>query len=183
MTDKTTTQNLTRTTAGDDPKRMADYLQALATDADQRMAAQFYDLQRSVEPPFACLRLTTPVQVDANVIDPGAPFTGSIPFDTVDGDTAGLVDLSASPYVINLTETGWWWCGGYAFASGFGGSPADMAVTVHANGMSLADPRHDALFGPFGAGLGGAVRVTSLATVQPAALSIGWNGASASSVT
>lgn len=185
MTDKTATQNLTRTTASDDPKQMAAYLKQLATDADQRMAAHFFDLNRSVTPPFAVLRLYTPVQVDALVIAPGAPSPGSVPFDTVEIDTAGLVDLSANAYQIALTETGWWWVGGYAFINGFGTSTnADSGVIVRANGAVVPDLRHDGLLGFFGAGASGPVtRITDVTTARPACLTVTWNGGSTTSIT
>ena len=169
MTDKTATQNLTRTTATDDPRQMAAYLKALATDADQRMTAHFHDLGRSQTPPFAVVRLNTPTVVDTTISN---PWNGTIPFDTVEIDTNGMVDLSASAYQINLNDTGFWWVGGYALLDGLGSSNADTGVLVRANGDSGGDPRHNGLFGNMGSGTSLPVRVANLATVTPAFLTV-----------
>lgn len=120
MTDKTATQNLTRTTATDDPKQVAAYLRTLAMEADQRMRSHFYDLGRSQRRPFAAVRVSTPFDYDYTVSN------NIINYDTVEEDTAGLVDLSASPQVITLTETGFWAVGGYLETTGFGLANADV---------------------------------------------------------
>jgi hypothetical protein len=124
MTDKTTTQNLTRTTQSDDPKQMAAYLKSLATEADQRMRSHFYDLGRSQYRPLAVIRRTVPFSLDI--------FGAStrVGFDTVDVDTAGLVDLSAFDYGITLRETGFWACGGYIVLTSFGNANADVYLTL-----------------------------------------------------
>ncbi len=145
MTDKTATQNLTRTQASDDPRQVAAYLKTLATEADQRMAAHYRDLARSQNPPFAMLRVGTPFVLDgSNVV------TRLVPFDTVAIDTAGLTDLSVDPHVITLTETGYWMVGGYAWTSGFNGNN-DTYVRISAGNNNVADFRHDAAIGFVGA--------------------------------
>lgn len=169
MTDKTATQNLTRTVASDDPRQMAAYLKSLATDADLRMAAHFRDLARSQGPPFACLQVLNPVSVDQTLA--AGPWTGTVPFDTVAADTAGMVDLSVSVYQINFVETGWWWVGMYLLCDGFGSS-ADVYGQLSANGDAQRDARHDALIGNIGCHTSFPVRVTSLITATPVFLSM-----------
>lgn len=188
MTDKTATQNLTRTTATDDPRKMATYLQTLATEADRRMAAHFRDLDRLTNPPLAVLRLTAPTQIDVVTASPEKPSPDAVPFDSVEIDTAGQVDLSVSRYVINFTETGWWWVGGYAyFTDFFPGSNADPTVRVQANGSSgpnFYDPRHAAGGGSYvGAGGSMSVRITDVAASLPAFLHIFNNGSSTTNLT
>lgn len=173
MTDKTATQNLTRTTASDDPRKMATYLKQLATDADLRMTAQFYDLDRSVTPPFCVARCTIPYTLDATQVPAGASYTGSVQFDTVEIDTAGMIDLSANPFSIKLPELGYYWVGGYALTSGMG-TTVDDYVSVRAGSFELRDPRHDGLFGFVGSGISSEVRIsTASAQASPAALAIG----------
>lgn len=179
MTDKTATQNLTRTQAGDDPRKVADYLATLATEADQRMAAHWRDVGRSQTPPFAVVRVTTPVVVDTNTIN---PWNGTVPFDTVEIDTNGMVDLSASAYQINLNSPGYWWVGGHAVIDGFGAF-ADCYVYVRGSGDAVNDARHNALDGPFGSGISYAVKVNSLAAMLPAFLSVGNAGSSTRTTT
>lgn len=185
MTDKTATQNLTRTQAGDDPRQMATYLQTLATEADQRMTAHLRDLARALDPPMAVLRLNVPIQLDANVTLPGSPYQGGVPFDTVDLDTGGMVDLSASQFTITLTEPGWWHVGGYALLNGFspGSSSSDVMANIRANFSTFSDPRHDGQYGFFGSGSSGVTQVLSVAGAGPVAMVVTWSGASSTSVT
>jgi hypothetical protein len=184
VTDKTATQNLTRTQSTDDPERLAEYIKSLATDADQRMTAQFFDLDRAVNPPFALLRLTIPVTLDSTVLAAGAAYTASIPFDTVQADTAGLADLSSSQYQIQLTETGWWWVGGYLLCTGFAASgPGDTTIIIRANSNAVSDGRHDHLTGSIGGSPSMPVRVTSLASVAPVSLTINTNGSTTRNTT
>lgn len=183
MTDKTATQNLTRTTATDDPKRVADYLKTLATEADQRMASHFRDLGRSTTPPFAVARLTIPRQIDANVTLPGSSFNGGLPFDTVEIDTAGMIDLSADPFSIYPPETGWYWVGGYALTTGFGSNAADAYAQVNFSGEVFRDMRHDGLLGFVGSGGSGQVRMSTVPSTRPAQLNVGWVGGSTTSIT
>lgn len=123
MTDKTATQNLTRTTSGDDPREMATYLKTLATETDLRMAAQFYDLGRAQSPPLAALRITSPVVYDGGQAPP-------IVWDTVVEDTSGLVDLSSDPTLIVPNEPGWWAFGGYVQTTGFGSANSDTTLSI-----------------------------------------------------
>lgn len=176
MTDKTATQNLTRTQSTDDPKQVQAYLETLATEIDQRMAAHFHDLGRSVRPPFCVARLTNPTVVDSAVVAPGASFTGSVPFDTVEIDTAGMIDLSANAYTITPPEPGYYWCGGYALTNGFGSNAADVYATVQAGGRRFNDPRHDALNGFIGSGGDGMALYTTVPAALPPSLTVGYTG-------
>lgn len=183
MTDKTATQNLTRTQATDDPRQVAAYLKQLATEADQRMTAHFFDLGRSVTPPFAVARMTTPRVIDSSATPPGGGYVGQIPFDTVEIDTAGMLDLSADPYTIVLPETGYYMLGGYAFGNGFGAASADFYATVHANSFNFNDPRHDGSSGFIGSSPNSLIRVPTLPVARPPALTVGFTGSSAGPTT
>lgn len=123
MTDKTATQNLTRTTATDDPKQMAGYLGTLAREVDQRMRSHFYDIGRSQVRPFAQLSLATPITVDWTSYS-------YLSYDTVDVDTAGLVDLSVTASRILLKETGYWMTGGYLQTTGVSAANADIWMGI-----------------------------------------------------
>jgi hypothetical protein len=180
VTDKTATQNLTRTQATDDPRKMALYLKTLATEADQRMTAHYRDLARSQGPPFAVLRLNEPAVVDTAVSD---PWSGTIFFDTVEIDTAGLADLSAAANQISLTETGYWWVGGYALLDGLGASGADVGVFVRANGEAGSDYRRNLLQGNMGSGTSYPIQVTNLTTVTNVFLTVTNSGSTARTTT
>lgn len=184
MVNTTATQNIRKPESTDDPKQLAAYFLQTATDIDRRMAAHFYDLDRALNPPFAVVRLSAPISVDANVTADGALYSGSVPFDTVDADTNGMVDLSISAYQISLNETGYWWIGGYARLSGFApGSNSDVIATARIAGSTFQDARHDDGSVNPGSGLSGMVPVLSLATPAYAALTVEWAGASTTSVT
>jgi hypothetical protein len=144
MTDTTATQNLTRTTATDDPRQMASYIQRLATDIDQRMTAHYHDLDRSSTPPAACIRVTTPVTVDSAAAFP------QIVFDTVMFDTAGLVDLTNDPRQIQLLYPGYWCIGAYVQTSGFGGGSTDVGILLKSGGSTTNSDYHDASLGVSG---------------------------------
>jgi hypothetical protein len=163
MTDKTATQNLTRTVASDDPRKMATYLQSLAQDVDLRMASHFRDLARSKNPPFAVLQLNTPAIVDRT--SAAGPGTGSVPFDTAPVDNADLTDMSASAYQIVLTQTGFWLVGAYLLCDGFGAG-ADLSMTLHA-GDAEHDTRHDNITTNQGLHVLLPVRVNSLLSITP----------------
>lgn len=134
VTDKTLTQNLTRTTATDDPKQMAGYLGTLAREVDQRMRAHFYDLSRSQRRPFAVLRKSVPEIVDTSLVT-----NASIHYDTVDVDTGGMIDLSVSDITINLRETGWYCLGGYLHTTGFGAVNTDVWMAVDGGYNAVRD--------------------------------------------
>lgn len=176
MTDKTATQNLTRTQGSDDPRQVAAYLQQLAIDIDLRMASQFFDLNRSINPPFCCARMTIAQQIDSTVTPPGGSYVGQVPFDTAEIDTAGMIDLSADPYTIVLPEPGYYWLGGYALANGFGAAAADFYATVHANSFNFNDPRHDASSGLIGSSPNSVIRVPTVPAARPPALTVGFTG-------
>jgi hypothetical protein len=144
VTNKTSTQNLTRTTPDDDHKRMDEYLGALARESDQRMTAQLHHLGRSQKPPAAMIEIRTPV-----VVKPGGP--GTLIFDTVAFDTAGMVDLSEDARVITWNETGYWAVGAYARCSGFtGASPGGVGLWLQAGGSNNITAFHDSLIGNVG---------------------------------
>jgi hypothetical protein len=185
MVNTTATQNIRKPESTDDPKQLAAYFLQTATDMDRRMAAHFYDLDRAVNPPFAVVRLSAPITVDANVMATGAPYFGTVPFDTIDADTNGMADLSVNAYQISLNETGYWWIGGYARLSGFvpGASNSDVIATARVAGSTFQDARHDDGSVNPGSGLSGMVPVLTLATPVYAALTVEWAGASTTSVT
>lgn len=158
MTDKTATQNLTRTQSTDDPKQMATYLRALGTDVDQRMAAHYHDLARSRVPPFAVLMITE----QHFIANPSTVISGDqvLGYDTVGIDTAGMVDLSLDPTRIFLNDTGYYVCGCYMQSNGFAqGSVSDNDTytklasttgvtsqgTVHDNGTGLLGVGHSTI--------------------------------------
>jgi hypothetical protein len=132
VTDKTSTQNLTRTT--DDPKQMAGYLGTLAREVDQRMRAHYYDLSRSQRRPFAVLRKTVPEIIDTSLVS-----DASIHYDTVDVDTGGMIDLSVSDITINLREPGWYCLGGYLLCTGFGAVNTDVWMAVNGGYNAVRD--------------------------------------------
>jgi hypothetical protein len=125
LTDKTITQNLTRTTATDDPKQMHSYLGTLAEEVDRRVNAHRYDLRRVQNRPFAVLR-----SYGTQVYD--AVASSAIPFNAVEEDTADLVDLSVSNTLINLRTTGWWCVGSYVQCTGFGAANSDVVLHLNA---------------------------------------------------
>jgi hypothetical protein len=144
MTDKTSTQNLTRTQDTDDPKKMDVYLGALARESDQRMTAQLHHLGRSQKPPAAMVEIRTPV-----IVAPGGP--GTLVFDTVAFDTAGMVDLSADARSITWNESGYWAVGAYVRCSGFSGaSPGAVGLWLESGGSGTITAFHDGLFGSVG---------------------------------
>jgi hypothetical protein len=186
MVNTTATQNIHKPEGTDDPKKLADYFAQTATDIDRRMAAHFYDLDRVVNPRFAVVRVSAPLNVDINVLPNGAPYLGSVPFDTVEIDTNGMADLSANAYVINLNETGYWWIGGYARLSGFvpsGNSDPFVQARATTGGGNLVDARHDVSGDNPGGGLSGPLLVSTLTTPIQAALVVGYNGNGSTSVT
>ncbi len=132
MTDKTTTQNLTRTTPTDDPKQVAGYLGTLAREVDQRVRSHFYDLGRSQRRPFALISLASPLTVDWTSYS-------YVQYDTVEEDTAGLVDLSVSASRIFLKETGYWMVGGYLQTTGVSAANADIWMGVSGSYNSVRD--------------------------------------------
>lgn len=177
MTDKTTTQNLTRTTATDDPKQVAAYLKALATEADQRMRAQWYDLGRSQRRPLAVVRKTQPLTLDINVTNP------RVSYDRVDVDTAGQVDLAKVDYGILLTETGFWVAGGYLQCSGFGAADADIWLNL--SGVEASNVTRDggtAGTGIIGVSAHGYEQITVPNTTY-VSMTFTWSGSSVTSTT
>lgn len=162
MTDKTATQNLTRTTSSDDPKQTASYLRSLGTDVDQRMTSQYFDLGRSQVPPFAVVRIEAPFLV----ANPSVVGTGDqlLFYDTVAVDTAGMVDLSQDNAKIFLNEPGYYICGCYMQSNGFGqgASPNDTYVKlISSTGTNFANTAHDNGTGLLGVGGSTMVQVTS----------------------
>lgn len=144
MTDKTATQNLTRTQITDNPRKMALYLQTLATETDLRMTAQRANLARSKGFPAAMLEISTPV-----VQAPGGP--GTMRYDRVAFDTAGLADLSVDSRLINLGATGYWCIGAYVLCSGFsGGAPGAVGLWLGHGGSSTIVNYHDGGAGAVG---------------------------------
>lgn len=135
MTDKTATQNLTRTTSADDPMLTWDYLATLAAEVDRRMTAHAYDLGRSRRPPAAMVRLTTPY-VSTN---------GRVHFDFVEFDTADLVDLSASDQAIKTNAPGYWVAGANLQCTGFGGNPEDTSISIDAFSDTVVSSSHNNL--------------------------------------
>lgn len=175
MTDKTATQNLTRTTSTDDPKQMATYLATLASEVDLRMAAHYYDLGRSQRPPFAVVRRLVESAFDIT-------SSGRVGFDTVEEDTAGLVDLSVSDLVINLRQTGWWMFGGYIHCTGFGSAASDTSINVLAAGVNAVNAVRDAAIGLAAVSVSSLTQVTT-PNVSTCTMSISFAGASTSNVT
>lgn len=177
MTDLTATQGLLRTTATDNPRLMATYLETLATQVDRRMATQAFNQRRSRRRPFACLQVNTEVAYDANL------QPDEIPFDTVAEDTAGLADLSEDPRVINLKTAGWWIVGGYVHTTGFGAAASDTQITISAGGgFFVADSVRDGAIGLAAVGASFLARIPTPNTNQ-VKMTITWNGSSTSSVT
>lgn len=161
MTDKTATQNITRTTSTDDHRRLAFYMSQTATDIDQRMSAHYHDLSRSQVPPAACVRVTTPV-----VIDTTTPYPQVI-FDTVAFDTAGLVDLGADSRQIQLLSPGHWVIGAYVQTSGFGGGATDVGILLKSGGSTTSSDYHDASLG-----VSGSYSLVETTTVIPGSIEV-----------
>lgn len=175
VTDKTATQNLTRTTATDDPRQMDVYLGTLAKEVDLRTAAHLYDLGRSRRPPFACLRQNVETLYDTST-------SPSVAFDTVEEDTAGLVDLTVSDTVINLRQTGYWCVGSYAHTTGFGAAASDTTLHLLAASEQTAGIVHDAAIGLAAVGVDVTVKVL-VPNLYFARMYIDFSGASTSNVT
>lgn len=174
MTDKTSTQNLTRTTATDDPKKMASYLKTLATETDQRMHSQRYHLGRSQRPPFAFLRRSAAMLYDKDA------YPSNVPFDIVGEDTAGMVDLSVDPSGIYFRSTGWYQLGAYVLLSGFGSPNADVTIYIGNEGEAAA---RDQGSGAVGVSVSTLQQVSSLAADPAIRLVISSLGSSTTSVT
>lgn len=137
MTDKTSTQNLTRTRSDDDPKKMDQYLGALAGEVDQRIAGQYRNLARSQRPPAAMIEIRTPV-----IQSPGGP--GTLIYDTVAFDTAGLVDLSQDARVIKLASPGYWCIGAYVRCTGWtNASQSGVSLWLQFGGSNTITNFHD----------------------------------------
>jgi hypothetical protein len=185
MVNTTATQNIRKPQSTDDPKLLAAYFEQTATDIDLRMAAHFADLARVTDPPFAVLRLNTGVNVETGFVDGAAPVVGAIPFDTVDMDTAGMVDLSASQFTITLNQTGYYWVGGYARISGFlPSADSDPRVSVRSSsGGTHSDSGHDVSGHNPGFGISGWTSVSSLATPTTLSLTVSNNGSGTTTVT
>ena len=166
MTDKTATQNLTRTTITDSPRQMATYLGSLAREVDQRMQAQRDALARSQKPPAAMIEVLEQRE-ELAAINAGSMF-----FDNVAFDTAGLVDLTVDNHVITLNSTGYWCIGAYVLCSGFQGSPGAVSLWLnHGNSNSTAT-FHDGLQGAVGCSYSVTEQVTSIATPKYAACGV-----------
>lgn len=177
MTDTTATQGLLRTTASDNPRQMATYLQTLAEQVDRRMATQAYNQRRSRRPPFACLQLLTEIVYDSNA------SPNEIQFDTVGEDTAGLADLSVDPAVINLTTAGWWMVGGYAHTTGFGAANSDTQLNIGIGSGSFAEGSvRDGAIALAATGTSTLVRMATPGVGQ-VRMDITWNGSSVASTT
>lgn len=175
MTDKTTTQNLTRTTIGDDPKRMSDYLAPLAEETDRRVTAHLYDLDRVQKRPFAIIR-----KYGIEVYD--AVASAAIPFDAVEEDTAALVDFSLSNTVINLRQTGWWCVGSYVQCTGFGAAASDTVLHLNAGPVGVLGIVRDQAIGLAALSAQAIVKITVPSTYY-ARTWVDWSGASTANTT
>lgn len=165
MTDKTTTQNLTRTTSTDDPKLMAGYLATLAKEIDQRMRAHYYDLGRSQYRPCVVISKTI-----AEVVDTGVSGSSFVRYDTVDVDTGGMADFSVSNLGFTLSEFGWWAVGGYLQNTGFGAVNSDVMLEISQAGYNtVRDGGH--AFDPVS--LSGIIQVTSPTSIVSQMLNTG----------
>lgn len=127
MTDKTATQNLTRTTGSDSLDQFSVYLTTLRDEVDARMTAHFYDLSRSQVPPLARISLRTPYTA-AN--DGNARMV----YDTVDVDTDGMADLSVDARSLTFNTPGYYAVGTYVLVTP-GSGPATSQWTVAVVGV------------------------------------------------
>lgn len=165
MTDKTATQNLTRTQATDDPRKMALYLKTLATETDQRMTSQYGELARAQVPPAAIVRTLNPLAFRSDDVQP------NITFDTVALDTAGLVDLETNPQVISLASPGYWMVGAYIATTGWPPASGDLLLFLFSGGSSRTAGFHDGNLGFVGGSVSVLEQVTASAvTTKKAAL-------------
>lgn len=86
----------------DRPCDIGDTLCQFATDVENQLDIIDSTIDRIADsPPMAQVRLTVPF-----VVANGGTFTTPLPFDTVDFDTADMVNLVANPYVIQLPRFG-----------------------------------------------------------------------------
>jgi hypothetical protein len=169
MTDKTATQNLTRTQSTDDPRKVATYLKTLAVEVDQRMAAQYSEIARAQVPPAAIVRVLNPYAIHSN--DVGF----NVVFDTVELDTAGLVDLSVNPKVINLGSPGYWVVGAYAECTGWPTASGDMLLFLLSGGSSRTAGFHDGNLS-FVSGSVSVIESTSAPLTEQASLGVTFTG-------
>lgn len=169
MTDKTATQNLTRTQSTDDPRKVATYLETLAVEVDQRMAAQYSEIGRAQVPPAAIVRMLSPYAIRSDNVQP------NVVFDTVELDTAGLVDLAVNPKVINLSSPGYWMVGGYIETIGWVGATGNVLLYVVSGGSSRTAGFHDANLS-FVSGAVSVIESTNYPLTEQAALGVLFTG-------
>jgi hypothetical protein len=142
MTDKTLTQNLTRTTATDDPRRFASYLETLRDEVDRKVAAQYYHLNRSANFPAAMVHTGDPFAIRSDDIKP------NIIFETVDFDVTGkCVDLATNNKIITLASPGYWHVGGYVAVTGWPTGSGDFLVWLQAGSSIRTLGFHDGNLG------------------------------------
>lgn len=134
MPGTTATQKLTYPVNTDLLKDQWSYQRTLAQQVEGRFVNHYYDLGRSQVPPLAVVDLTIPASYP--VQGSFTPGNELLDFDTVQVDTANLVDLSANPNVINLTTPGYWSVGGYAFEIGTTCSAGSVILYVSGTGFT-----------------------------------------------
>lgn len=169
MTDKTATQNLTRTQSTDDPRQLPGYLTTLRDEVDRRMAAQYYQLGRAQQFPAALIRASTQAisSLDAKP---------NIEFDTVAFDTQGdLVDLGESPYRIKLNSPGWWVVGAYASCTGWPPASGDMILVLESGSSTRTVGFHDGNLG-FVGGSFSVMESTNYPLTEECSLAVSFSG-------
>lgn len=169
MTDKTATQNLTRTQSTDDHRKTALYLSILANEVDLKMAAQYANISRSQVPPAAIVRVNTPYAISSLNTMP------NVVFDTVALDTAACVDLAANPQVITLTSPGYWMVGGYVEVTGWPGATGELLMWLRAGGSTRTFGFHDGTFGKV-SGSGSVLETTDYPLTETCALGATFSG-------
>lgn len=169
MTDKTATQNLTRTQATDDPRKQALYLATLAGEIDQRMTTQYHHIGRSQVPPAALVRRLEPMAFSTLDASP------NVLFDTVEFDTFGLVDLATQPHGIPLSIEGYWVVGGYAQVTGWPTGTGEFLLQLFNAQGSVNAAFHDGAAG-FAAGAASVLSRATTPLTSIAALGIDFLG-------
>jgi hypothetical protein len=104
MTTCTPIYGLTYAIGADAPCDIGDTLCQFADDVEVQLDALDAIVDRVIDSvPMAKVRMTVPLSV---VIPIGTNYSTSIPFDTIDVDTADMVDLVANPYLMTLPRPG-----------------------------------------------------------------------------
>jgi hypothetical protein len=135
MAGTTTNYALPYPTGTDQPCDGWQFIQDLAEAIAPRLDSFDTDQQRFEVVPFA--RLSNSVPVTQNLL------TGALPWDTIDIDVTGMVDLGYDFEAIHAPAAGLWMVGGYArhSTSGTAGNLLELSVVKGVSTVTRSDGR------------------------------------------